>query len=272
MGNISTNWMQATTDPNDALIGLVSCVESNKNAWIEIRKNGDQDHPILITNPLLDNPFNWEPSFSVLRTEDELEGTDYLNETEKDLAYNWIGAFGTKEAIEVYQKDGTIKEGLINGGSINHPVRINDANAYRRDITGDNYKYGYYVQHWKPKAGIKPYIVDDSIDEVFVICYDDEPVDKKKALLRAARFLVKYVEIKYPANPTVKEEAGIWKVGVAYENYGYIKVTKEEAATEQEAIEVAKKKLHKISIVELEKITEPLEETKEIDTEGVLEM
>lgn len=271
MGNVSTRWMQATTDPSEALIGFVSCLESNKNAWIEIRKNGDQDYPIMKKNPLLDNPFNWTSAYGVPRNEEEMANGQYFNNTEKDMTYNWIAAFGTEKAIEEYQKNGTITEGLMNGGGISHPVRIKDANAYRRDIIGDNYKYGYFVQYWKPKDGIKYYVVDDSIDDVFVICFDDGPVDKTKAIIRTARFLAAYAD-KYPANPKVEEDNGIWKVGVAYEHYGYIKVTKDEAATEQEAIEVARKKLDEITIVELENITEPLAETMEIDTEGVLEM
>ena len=274
MGKTSTAWTQATTDPNKALIGLVSCIQNNKNAWIEIRKNGDQDYAIMKKNPLLNDPFNWTAYCCKSRNEKDMADKEYFNDTEKDLAYNWTWGYGNKEAVQAYEKDGTIKEGLLlyqSFDNIGHPVKIEDANAYRRDITGDNYEYGCFVHDWEPKKGIKRYIVDDSIDEVFVICFDDGPVDVKKAFLRAARFLAKYAD-KYSENPSVKEETDIWKVGVAYENYGYIKVTKDEAATEQEAIEVARKKLKTMTIYELDEITEPLEETKEIDIEGVLKV
>lgn len=62
-----------------------------------------------------------------------------------------------------------------------------------------------------------------------------------------------------------------WKVGVAYERYGYIEVSKDEAKTEKEAIEVAKKKLENMDRDELESITEYLPFSEEIDEEAVID-
>lgn len=64
---------------------------------------------------------------------------------------------------------------------------------------------------------------------------------------------------------------GGWKVGVAYERYGYIRVGGNEAKTPEEAVEAAKRKLEVMDDSELDGITAILEETKEIDAEGVLE-
>lgn len=61
-----------------------------------------------------------------------------------------------------------------------------------------------------------------------------------------------------------------WKIGVSYERYGYIEVSKNEAETEEEAITVAQEKLDKMSIAELNSITEYLEDSEEIDKEAVL--
>lgn len=194
MGKVYTNWTHATQNPNEAMIGLVSCLEHNKNAWIEVMKNGDQDLPIMRKNPLLDNPFNWEASYGTQRNKEEMAKHCYFNETEKDLTYNWTDCLGTKEAVEAYQKDGTIMEGLILGGSVQCPVRVEDANAYRRDIQGDNYQYGFFVTYWKPKEGIKHWIVDDRVGDVFVICYDDGPINKMAALRRAAQFMNEYAD------------------------------------------------------------------------------
>ena len=82
-----TNWTAATNNPNKAIIGLVSCLESGKNAWIEIRKNGEQDYPLKIKNPALENPFNWEIMYGVPRNEKEMMNHKYFNDTEKDLTY-----------------------------------------------------------------------------------------------------------------------------------------------------------------------------------------
>lgn len=61
-----------------------------------------------------------------------------------------------------------------------------------------------------------------------------------------------------------------WKVGVAYERYGYIHVDASEAKTEEEAVVVAQKKLEGMSFEDLEKITGPLADSEEIDREGVI--
>lgn len=192
MDNINTGWAPATADPNIAMSSLISCLESGKNAWIEVRKNGDQTHPVMMPNPLLDDPFNWEMDYGTLRIHAKLDDSQFVNETEKDLTLNWISCFGTKEAVEQYQKTGTVIEGLVLGGSISCPVKIKDANAYRRDITGDCYRYNHWVTFWKPKNGIVRQVIDDRIDGVFTICYDDRPMDKKKALIRAAQFMLAY--------------------------------------------------------------------------------
>ncbi len=191
---ICTGWTNATVDPNKAMIGFVSCLEAGKNAWIEVRKNGDQTYPVMKKNPELDNPFNWTMMYALPRNEKEMGDHNYFNETEKDLTYNWTAAFGTREAIEAYQKDGTISEGLCKGIGICHPVKITDAEAYRKEIVGDDYKYAYYTTYWKPKNHIPYYVLDESIKDVFVVCYDDEPFDKMAALTRASDFITEYAK------------------------------------------------------------------------------
>ena len=118
MNKTDTTWTQATTNPSEIMLGLVSCLESGKNAWIEIRKNGDQAYPVSET------PFNWEMNYGGPRNEQQLKNYDFFNETEKDLTYNWISCFGTKEAVDLYQANGTVMEGLFLGGNIACPVRL----------------------------------------------------------------------------------------------------------------------------------------------------
>ena len=188
------NWTEATNNPNKAIIGLVSCLESGKNAWIEIRKNGEQDYPLKIKNPALENPFNWEMMYGVPRNEKEMMNHKYFNDTEKDLTYNWTACYGEAKAIEEYQKNGTITKEMFNGMGICHPVRIKDANFYRKNILGDNYEYGYWVTYWRAKKDIPYYIVDESIGNVFTICYNDELCDRSEAMKKAAQFMMKYAE------------------------------------------------------------------------------
>lgn len=194
---VKTNWTKATTDANKALMGLLSCIQSGCNAWIEVRKNGDQDYPVEKVNPELDNPFNWEFAYGTPRNEEEMAKHRYLNDTEKDLTYNWTDAFGTPEAIEKYQKTGEVTPGLFNGQGTSCPVRIVDANRYRKEIKGDGYEYNFWAAYWRPKEGIDVYVLDDEIDEVFVICYDNSPEnipDKKDLIRKAGEFLLAYAD------------------------------------------------------------------------------
>lgn len=190
--NVYTGWTHATKDINEAILGLVSCMEAGYNAWIERRANGDQEFPIMKVNPELDNPFNWVMAYGAPRNEEAMEEHEYLNATEKDLTYNWTACFGDHAAVEEYKKTGKIMEGLIHGTGEQVAVRIEDADRYRREITGDGYTYGYYVTYWKPKDGISTRVVDDSIGDVFTVCYTKGPVDRKTALEKAAAFLLDY--------------------------------------------------------------------------------
>ena len=63
-----------------------------------------------------------------------------------------------------------------------------------------------------------------------------------------------------------------WKVGVAYERYGYITVSKEEASTEAQAVKVAEQKLRKMTLTDLEAVTEYLEDSEEIDEQVVMKI
>lgn len=194
MSKVHTTWTEATTNVNKAMIMLLSCLDSGKNAWIELRKNGDQAYPIRMKNPALDNPFNWEMSYSTPRNEKEMMNYKYFNDTEKDLTYNWIACFGKEEAIKKYQNSRIIAKELFDGYGICHPVRIEDANFYRKNIIGDNYNYNYWTTYWKPRKNIPYWIVDDNVGDVFTICFNDEVVDKSKTIKKTAQFMMEYAD------------------------------------------------------------------------------
>lgn len=191
MAETNTGWMHATTDVNEALAGLMSCLDAGLNAWIEARDNGDQDLPVMKVNPELDDPFNWVMAYGTVRNEDEMKTHRYLNDTERDLTNNWTAGFGDPAAIKKYREDGEITEGLLKSAGVNFPIRIEDAVKYRAQFMKDGYtNYKYFVTYWKPKKNIRPYVVDDSVGRVFVVCYNKEPVDKKDAMRKAAGFLL----------------------------------------------------------------------------------
>lgn len=194
MSKVLTNWAEATQNANKAMIALVSCVENGLNAWIELRENGDQKHPIKIKNPELDNPFNWTMLSGTTRPSPGLLNHNFFNETEKDLTYNWTACFGEEKAIAEYQKNRIISKELFGKAGICHPVRIEDANNYRKNIVGDNYDYSYWLTYWKPKEGIPYWVVDKNIGKVFTICYTKDPVDKAPSIRKAAQFLLDYAD------------------------------------------------------------------------------
>lgn len=189
---VHTSWAEATTNYATALAGLISAIEAGKNAWIEIRKNGDQDFPIMIPNPALNHPKAWTMSYGTLRNEVDLLNHTYLNETEKDLTLNYTVAFGTQEAIDRYYETGILTKDNFLGVGICHAVRIEDAIEFRKNI--DGYKnYRQWVYFWKPREDA--YRIPADIDKVFTICYDDQPVTDKKILFkRVAEFLAKYAD------------------------------------------------------------------------------
>lgn len=194
MNEVYTNWSKATTDIAECLNNFLSCIRIGHNAWIEIQTNGEQEYPIMKENPVLDSPFSWKSMYETIRPEEGLNHT-FFNETERDLTLNWTNCFGTKEAVEAYQKENRVIKGLINDGSVAYPVRITDAKAYRKKYDGEEYPYERWVCFWQPKEGIPYQIVDDSIKDVFVVCYDNEASDPAENIKRAGQFLLKYANM-----------------------------------------------------------------------------
>lgn len=188
---ISTNWCKATRNYVMALQGLISAIEAGKNAWIEIRKNGEQKYPIMVPNPALNHPREWTMSYGTLRDESKLLDHKFLNETEKDLTYNYTTAFGSQEAIDAYYETGVLTKENFLGMGICHAVKIKDAIEYRKNIDGYN-NYYQWVTFWKPREGVHE--VPAEIDKVFTICYDDQPIiSKKKLLQEATEFIATYL-------------------------------------------------------------------------------
>lgn len=190
---IDTSWTGATTDPYQAMMGLLSCLDHGTDAWIEIQKNGEQAHPIKKKNPDLENPFNWEHQYGTPRTEEALKNRVFFNQMEKELTEKWVHLFGTEEAVKKYQEEGIVSDGLFNG-SVGCPVKIEDANKAREKT--DGYQYGYWMDFWQPKDGIPYWVVDDSIDKVFVVCHTNNRVKSVKQradiIRKAGAFMIEY--------------------------------------------------------------------------------
>ena len=182
---MKTNWTTATTSPTEAMLGLLSCLESGRNCWIEIQENGKQDYPIKEKNPALNDPFNWTMSYGVPRSKKYMAGRHYFNETERDLTENWSATFAEENASKIYIETGKATKGLLKSMGVCTPVRNKDLETLRED----GYKYGYWVTIWKPKDNV-PYWIPAKINFVFVICSNDEKPEKDRILKKCAEFLL----------------------------------------------------------------------------------
>ena len=180
-----TSWTEATESPYQATIGLISCLKSGRNAWIELQRNGNQDFPIKTPNPELANPFNWTMLYGIPRDNESLANHHYLNDTEKDLTYNWQACFADKEAADEYIATGKPTKGLLKGMGVCIPVKTTDAESLRED----GYKYGAWVTFWQPKDNI-PYWIPADIERVYVVCFNNEPVNERESLRKAGEFLL----------------------------------------------------------------------------------
>lgn len=199
---IRTNWTTAMTNYQEALLALQACKGSFQTCWLELRKNGDQEFPIKIVNPELDDPFAWEFSYGAYASPESLPKQKFLNETERDLTYNWIAGYGDPVAIEAYKKNRELTKGLSANTGTCFPIRIEDAQKYRDAFVGDGYVYTYpekggcMVAFWKPKKGIPAYVPDKTIGKVFVVCTDPagDVVSEVDSLERTAKTLMEYAQ------------------------------------------------------------------------------
>lgn len=187
-------YSQPTTSLETAIIKFMNAMEGNLNVELKVCDNAKVQFPITVKNPELNNPFNWTMEYGSLRNHKE-EFANYFNETQKDLTLNWVAAYGEKQAIEAYQKDGTISKGLMKGTGYCHPIRIEDANWYREHIIKDNHKYGTFVTHWAPKDNIPYYVPDPSVKKCYAVCYREEEMQDKTDILKTfGQFIIDHAD------------------------------------------------------------------------------
>lgn len=199
---IRTNWTKAMTDYQEALLALQACRGSFRMCWLELRENGDQAFPITTVNPALDDPFAWDFSYGTYVSPGYLPKHKFLNDTERDLTYNWISGYGDPVAIEKYKKNRELTKGLNANVGTCFPIRIEDAQKYRDTFVGDGYVYTYpeknggIVNFWKPKKGIPAYVPDKTIGKVFTVCTapEGDVISEADSLERTAKTLMEYAQ------------------------------------------------------------------------------
>jgi len=219
-------WSTATTDMSHALIDLMNCIYSGYNAWISIEKNGEQEYPVKCVNPELDDPFNWTSNYSKAG---HIQN-NYINDTQRDLTENWIEVISTVEAANAYKSERKLLPGLISLGDINAnnvgktiriPVRKEDANQYRATISKDNYTYEIWRYVWEAKKDIPYYIVDDTIDMVYVVRYSSESFTETEIVnsLRSTAAVINHYASQIESK---KKQKSLWEFLLSGgSKYGY---------------------------------------------------
>lgn len=208
-----TQWSKAITSIGEAMLSLMNCLHYGYNAYIAVKKNGNQEFPVVKKNPELENPFNWESAYGTIGKD---VGKDSFNSMEKELRENWIEVFSTQEAAAAYKKDRTLLPGLILGnGSVKLPVRKEDANRYRKEVIKDNYNYDIWSHMWKAKEGIPYYILDETVKNVFVVYYKKENALTENDLVarvkEAADVLLTYADqLEQQKEESDKEKQSLW--------------------------------------------------------------
>ena len=80
---------EATTNPLRALKLFIIALHFGYYSRIEFQWNGNQDEPVKIKNPLLDNEENWEEYEELVMTWEEVkERNHFFNETDKRLTFS----------------------------------------------------------------------------------------------------------------------------------------------------------------------------------------
>lgn len=213
---VYTDWTTAKVNYQEALLALQACRGSHATCWLELRDNGDQTYPIKMPNPLLDDPFSWRYSYGTVTSPDNLKAHKFLNETERDLTYNWIVGYGNPEAIAKYKENRELVEGLCfgAGNGICFPIRIEDAQKYRDIFMKDGYRYGKpgkgtcFVVFWEPQKEITYCVPDPKVGKVLVICYNHQRTAMSEAdsIAKTAATLSEYAEYLRNKEPSYEKK------------------------------------------------------------------
>ena len=183
----NTNWMNATTKIEEALIGVLSANKSGLNAWIEIQKNGEQEFPIKTKNPKLNKHENWTMMYGTPDNIQDLIMAEYFNETEKDLTLNYeldFNYFRCTNCNKLFKRADKFECPNCKSKDVNQdaqPIKVGSKNIY-------------FFTHWKPKKDIPYWITDKNIKKVFVVCTNKKTLNKKQVLKNLKLFITSLKE------------------------------------------------------------------------------
>jgi hypothetical protein len=121
----STSWSSPTRNIFKALNLLRRALNSGHNAKLERRWNAECDFPIKET---VDNRdiSKYEFAYGTVSTKDEIMASTTMSEFEKYLTLNYHNCYGTREAVDNYQKTGVLTADNLKGMGVGHLVKVKD--------------------------------------------------------------------------------------------------------------------------------------------------
>ena len=128
---MNTNWSSPYKNYFSALVSLSRALSSGYNAVLVKMWNEETAFPIKETPKNKISDYKSTGSYYMSKTEIlNSNATDYV----KYLKLNYTDAFGTKEAIETYEKTGKLSKDNFRGMGICHLVKITDKIDFYKSI------------------------------------------------------------------------------------------------------------------------------------------
>ena len=179
----------ATRSIIKAIRQLISCSQYGHYCWIDRVKNNDAENPIMIPNPLLDDPNNWMMLYGTNDKIEDLKKAKYHNETERDLTLNCGQYYHTYRC----KKCGYLFDMAKKRKNNRYDYRCSRCRSedieqeltivrHDGDIT--------FFTHWQPKKGISYWTPKPMRRKVFQICYSNE----KKEMSLYQKILVSFAK------------------------------------------------------------------------------
>lgn len=182
------NWTQATTELEQAILGVLSCRKAGYRAWIEIANNADVPYPIQIKNPALNNPENWTMLYGIPKPPPSEEQKSFFNNTERDLYYNYDYSFRRYRCEKGHIF--FVKQ-LFSGGKC--PKCNTETNQFCGPVKLKDPSNRTWITCWTAKKDVPCWIPDPKVSGVYVVAHsnNEAALNERQSLLQIAEFIQK---------------------------------------------------------------------------------
>jgi len=135
---MSTNWSSPKTNFLAGVNELHSALASGQNAKLIRLENELCEYPIMLEITEADAS-QYRSTGAYLRTRQQILEDNSMSDILKNLTLNYASCFGTRAAVETYNKTGVVSKDNFTGMGVNHLVKITHIIGYLQHtgIKGD---------------------------------------------------------------------------------------------------------------------------------------